>query len=420
MSFTDYIKKEKELNRLVVQPRMGYGKISDMKMGLTEVYKTGLPVVGTITLDSYTRVNKYHLACEALKNNEHLNGFPIVSHGVESTREMISSVGKGHEFALQVRHGTSLPKDIFKTIIACEIDATEGGPISYCLPYSRTPISDSIENWMESCCLFADARNANYEPHIESFAGCMLGQLCPPGLSIALVILECLFFRCYGIRSVSLSHAQCINPKQDVSAITVLKKLASELLGDIDWHVVMYSYMGLFPTSVYGSFRLITDSAKIAKSSGCERLIIKTPLESYRIPTIEENISALEAAYYSSCEIEVGMMAVDHRECELIYFEAKRIIEAVLNLDSNINSCFSAAFEKGVIDIPFCLHPENKNNARSYIDDDDYLKWLDHAEMPLSINGHEKAGKLSSKLLLKMLSRMREKYDGLFYSTEAN
>ncbi|MFN7097582.1 MAG: methylaspartate mutase, partial [Gammaproteobacteria bacterium] len=202
--FVNYIQKAKSLGKLVVQPRMGFGQMHEMESGLKAVKQTKAMTIGTITLDSYTRVNQYQKAKNALINGDTLNGFPIVTHGAQATKNMLENLLYG-DFSVQVRHGTALPKDIFQSIIDSGIDATEGGPVSYCLPYSRVPLESAIKNWRESCQLFAKTSNNNRLYHIESFAGCMLGQLCPPSLLIALGILECLFFKSNGIQSVSLS-----------------------------------------------------------------------------------------------------------------------------------------------------------------------------------------------------------------------
>lgn len=75
----------------------------------------------------------------------------------------------------------------------------------------------------------------------------MLGQLCPPSLLVALSVLEGVFFRQHGLRSVSLSYAQQTHHDQDVEALLALRTLAGEHLAGMDWHVVLYTYMGVFP-----------------------------------------------------------------------------------------------------------------------------------------------------------------------------
>ena len=125
-----------------------------------------------------------------------------------------------------MRHGTALPKDIFKAIMNSGIDSTEGGPISYCLPYSRVSLLQASNAWAECCEIFAQNQQNGIINHLESFAGCMLGQLAPPALLIALSILEGLFFKKYGLTNISLSFAQGTNSNQDIAALATLRKLA--------------------------------------------------------------------------------------------------------------------------------------------------------------------------------------------------
>ena len=124
----------------------------------------------------------------------------------------------------------------------------------------------------------------------------MMGQLCPPSLLVALSVLECMFFRQHGVRSVSLSYAQQTSRDQDTEAVLALRRLAAELLSDLDWHVVIYAYMGVYPRTAGGATRLVGDAARLAVSSGAARLIVKTVAEAHRIPSIADNVAALEAA----------------------------------------------------------------------------------------------------------------------------
>ena len=41
------------------------------------------------------------------------------------------------------------------------LDATEGGPVSYCLPYSRMPLEIATRNWARGCDLLAGLREAS-------------------------------------------------------------------------------------------------------------------------------------------------------------------------------------------------------------------------------------------------------------------
>ena len=52
------------------------------------------------------------------------------------------------------------------------------------------PLAISVDNWRQACQQLAAARGPGREPHLETFGGCMMGQLCPPAMLVALSLLE--------------------------------------------------------------------------------------------------------------------------------------------------------------------------------------------------------------------------------------
>ncbi|MGP3927211.1 methylaspartate mutase [Streptomyces sp. 8N616] len=416
-SFAMAVARARQAGELLVQPRMGFPTIAHMGSGLRAVRAARARTVGTITLDSYTRVGDHDSARRALANGADLNGFPIVAHGGAATREMIASVGL-EDFAIQVRHGSPLPLGIVEALVDAGLDATEGGPVSYCLPYSRTPLAEAIPAWARSCEVLAERVPG---AHLESFGGCMLGQLCPPGLLVALSVLEGIFFRRHGLRSISLSYAQQTDFAQDVSAIHALRRLAAEYLTGTDWHVVLYTYMGVFPQSLPGALALLRQSARLAAATGTERLIVKTPAEAHRIPTIEDNVQALEHAAAAARHGPVPPpRAGDATPCPArpddeddpeVYEEASSLVEAVLELDTDIGRALLKAFQLGYLDVPFCLHADNAQRSRSYLDERGRLRWLRVGRMPIRATPAPARQRLRADDLLGMLSHVQHTFD---------
>ncbi|GAA1946205.1 methylaspartate mutase [Streptomyces durmitorensis] len=400
--------------RLVVQPRMGFPDVPSMLTGLRAVTAADATTVGTVTLDSYTRVGDHASAREALDAGSDLNGFPIVAHGPDVTRRMIAQVGGGADFAIQIRHGSPLPLGIVQALLDAGLDATEGGPVSYCLPYSRTPLAEAVTAWADSCELLA---NQVEGAHLESFGGCMLGQLCPPGLLVAISVLEGIFFKQHGLRSVSLSYAQGTSFAQDVDAIGAMRRLAGEFLGDLQWHVVLYTYMGVFPRTPGGALSLLRDSAVLAAVTGTERMIVKTPAEAHRIPTVADNIQALQEAARAAESAAwlppdtSGAEAADPAGDNPVYAEARALVHAVLNLDTDIGAALLKAFAKGYLDVPYCLHADNAQRSRSYIAPDGTLQWLSVGSMPIAAATSTRPHQLRADDFLDMLGFVQRRYD---------
>ncbi|MCX5200088.1 methylaspartate mutase [Streptomyces sp. NBC_00237] len=406
--FGAFVRRAHDAGRLVVQPRMGMSSPERMRAGLLATRDTEATTVGTITLDSYTRVGDLESAKLAVLEDVALNGYPIVSHERATTLSVLDGI-HGPGFPVQVRHGSAAPQDIFRALTEVGLDASEGGPVSYCLPYGRVPLRESVAHWAQSCEVFATLRERGGEPHLETFGGCVLGQLCPPSLLVAVSVLEAIFFRRHGIRSISLSYAQQTDPRQDAEAVAALRSLCARFLPDTEWHVVVYAYMGLFPETEQGAYRLLGKAAELAVSSGSERIIVKTVAESRRIPTVAENVTALE--YAAKVAARTSRSPLEGTGTQT-YAEASALVNRVLELDDDLGKALLSAFAEGFLDVPYCLHPDNAGFSRSFIDADGRLGWSDIGKMPLDgIADVRPVQAITSADLLGSLSYVRRSYD---------
>lgn len=397
---------------LVVQPRMGFSDPNQMLRGLLAVTGANACTIATITLDSYTRVGDYAAVAEAMRTGMPLNGYPLVNLDPAVTRELVAAIAHTGT-PVQVRHGSGLPLDIFQAMAGSGLAVTEGGPVSYCLPYSRVPLPLAVDDWARACELLANLADQGARPHLESFGGCMLGQLCPPSLLVAISVLEGLFFRQHGLRSISLSYAQQTDRRQDLEALRAMHRLAGDLLSDMDWHIVLYAYMGVYPRTRSGALDLLGDAAELAVHGGAARLIVKTPAEAFRIPTIEENVAALEYAAAVAEEVARGEPVTERLIDSGIHNEAKTLVEAVLDLHPDVGQALCRAFATGVLDVPYCLHPDNAGRSRSYVDASGWLRWSRVGGMPLPRPAPEslRASGSASSDLLAALSYVERRYD---------
>jgi methylaspartate mutase epsilon subunit len=409
-SFGSFIARARQDGRLVVQPRMGMSNPRAMRAGLLATKRAAALTAGTITLDSYTRVGDEAGARAAVAADLDLNGYPITTYDVATTRGVLDGVTEPG-FPVQVRHGSPCPELIFGALIDAGLDATEGGPVSYCLPYSRMPLEASVRNWARSCELLAALHETGAEPHLETFGGCMLGQLCPPSLLIAMSVLEALFFRQHGLRSISLSYAQQTNHEQDVEAVHALRRLAAQWLPEADTHVVIYTYMGVYPRTPSGATRLLAESARLAVQTGAARLIVKTIAEAYWIPSIADNVEALEIADAAAAAERRTPTTVVAGDTGL-HAEASRLIEEVVDLHRDLGRALTDAFRLGYLDIPYCLHPDNAGQTRSYIDGAGRLQWSRIGAMPLhGLANPAGSAELTAAGLLASLSFVERRYD---------
>ncbi|MFB4420855.1 methylaspartate mutase [Streptomyces sp. QL37] len=401
--FTGFVDRAHAAGRLVVQPRMGFGELHRMRAGLAAVREADATTVGTVTLDSYTRCLDDGTARRALRDDPAgLNGFPLLAHGVPAVRALLQDCSSAG-FPVQIRHGTPRPLRLFRAMAEVGTDATEGGPVSYCLPYGRVPLARAVAEWSAGCELLAAQP---VPPHMETFGGCMLGQLCPPSLLVALAVLEAMFFQEHGLRGISLSYAQQIHQGQDLEALAALRRLAGERLSTTH-HIVLYTFMGVFPRTEDGSRRLLAESARLAVLGGAERLVVKTQAEAHRIPTVEENVAALEYAA-SVAATTAGSADGPRATSSGLYEEARTLVHAALETGRTIGDCLVRAFARGVLDVPYCLHPDNANRARATIDARSMLGWSRAGGMPVTSGG---AAPVTARHLTELLTFNRRRFD---------
>ncbi|MET7421150.1 amino acid--tRNA ligase-related protein [Dactylosporangium sp. NPDC005555] len=412
-SFGEVVAAHRARGDLVVQPRMGFADPDRMRQGLLATRGARAATVGTITLDSYTRVGDHDAVARALAAGADLNGYPLVDADAAGTARMLADA-LAPAFPVQVRHGSADPRRIVRTLLARGLHATEGGPVSYCLPYSRLPLVTAVEHWRQTCETLAAAREHGSEPHLETFGGCMMGQLCPPALLVALSVLEGMFFRQHGLRCISFSYAQQTHAGQDEEAVAALRRLIRRYVPDARTHVVVYTYMGVYPRTPAGALGLLAESARLAVRTGASRLIVKTEAEAHRIPTIAENVAALEHAAAASRSADPGGPVEDTG----IHAQAQALIEAVLTLDDDLGRALTVAFARGHLDVPYCLHPDNAGRARGYLDRDGRLQWQRIGAMPLGDLVTVPATEpMTSSGLLDALQYVQRTFDDRFDTT---
>ncbi|MFD3761240.1 hypothetical protein [Streptomyces sp. NPDC058622] len=111
--------------------------------------------------------------------------------------------------------------------------------------------------------------------------------------------------------------------------------------------------LGAFPQTPEGALDLLRDSTVLARVTGTERLIVKTPAEAHRIPTIADNVQALEEAARAAETALDGSAPVQATDIttadatEAMYAEARSLVDAVLELDTDPGRALLQAFNRG-------------------------------------------------------------------------
>lgn len=363
--------RERQLQPLL-QPRSGVAQLAE-QITLLMRFKSAGVNVQSFQVDSLTRNGDYQGAEEELKysltsKSSTLNGLPIINYGVHGLRRLIKSVNA----PMQIRHSAYDPRLLAEISYAGGATSFEGGCIGYNLPYFKDyPVDKSIATWK-----YVDRLTGLYYEKFgitidREFFGVLTGTLIPPSLAIVTNIIEAILALKQGVKSISLGYAEQGNRIQDIAAMRVLAQMTAEIIANLGYKniqisTVFHQYMAAFPQNEQRAKELIYNSAITGALANATRLILKTPVEAYKIPTLADNLLAislgqggLKAA--STITIDEKLVA---QECYWIRREVQAIFEGIIQCDiHNFAHSVVMGIQKGLLDIPFAPSLYNKGNV---------------------------------------------------------
>ncbi|HEX6039913.1 methylaspartate mutase subunit E [Longimicrobium sp.] len=376
---------------MLVQPRSGV-PLADHQLRLFQAFRAGGAGVLSYQVDSLTRNNDYPGADEALRESRAtgtptLNGFPVINHGVPTLRRMAQVVG----VPLQVRHSTRDPRLLAEVAYAGGATGFEGGAICYNLPYYKTYApEDSIRAWQ-----YVDRLTGLYHERFgivldREFFGVLTATLVPPSLAIATGILEAILAVQQGVRSVSLGYAEVGHRVQDVAAIRTLTRMARRTLANLGYgrvqvNAVFNQYMAAFPADPARAEELIYQSGVTAGLSGAARVLVKTPVEAIRIPTLEDNLHGLSLVMRGIAAARDLVMdeAAVRAECEVIEREVQALLDGVIVCGGgSVAAGIPEAFRRGWLDIPFSPSLYNRGEVATARDEEGAVRFLSPGRLP--------------------------------------
>lgn len=376
---------------LIVQPRSGVPLVPQQINIFKALREAGAHVL-SYQVDSLTRNNNYVGADEAIRESRAasiatVNGFPVVNHGVDALRRIITEVAT----PLQVRHSTRDPRLLAEISYAGGVTAFEGGAICYNIPYYKDyPLDQSILTWQ-----YVDRLTGLYYERFgikldREFFGTLTATLIPPCLAIAVNIIETLLAVQQGVKCVSLGYAEQGHRTQDIAAIQTMGEMAAETLGnlgykDIQINTVFHQYMAAFPTSPRRAEELIYNSAVTAALSGATRIITKTPYEAVRIPTLADNLHGLSLVLRGVDDAARATFDAEAvaAESDIIRREVRSLLDGVIMCGGgDIATGVVAAFRRGLLDIPFAPSLHSRGEALTARDGAGAVRFLACGSLP--------------------------------------
>ena len=379
-------------NQMLVQPRSGVALLGEQIRLFKNFKRAGVKVL-SYQVDSLTRNNNYVGAEEAIRESRvmgtsTINGFPVINHGVSGLRKIAQQI----HLPLQTRHSTRDPRLLAEISYAGGVTSFEGGAICYNIPYYKDyPLAESIRNWQ-----YVDYLTGLYHKQFgvvldREFFGTLTATLIPPCIAIVTNILETVLAVRQGVKCISLGYAEQGHRSQDIAAIRMMGQMTGEIIGnmgykDVQLNTVFHQYMAAFPPCQNRADELIRNSAVTAARSGATRMIGKTPVEAFRIPTVTDNIMGIELinsgiATAGDCYVDEARVA---KECAVIRREVESIFESiVLCGHGDVAQGVVTGFEKGFIDIPFSPSVHNRGEVMTTRDVEGAVRFLSFGHLQL-------------------------------------
>ena len=388
------VAKAKESGICLTQPRGGFPLLESM-IHLHRILETegDKDILLPVTTDSYTRSERFSDVQQALETSEKenrrfLNGFPVVNHGVKNCRKLQQS----SRSPLYGLGGNPLPCLTAEISFASGITGFIGSGVCTPVGYSKyVTIEQGIKNYQ-----YVDRLVSFYHengiPLYREATGFLTWILVPPGIEIALNVIDALLAAEQGIKYYGLGHSAQLNLLQDAASVLVLREMAKEYLvkfGHPDVHLftTLLSYGGSFPENIAMAYGVISMVAAAAGLADVQGVSVKTVDECKSIPTAENNALGVKATrqvlnitgknrYPRTPELAF--------EIEFLKREVRAILDRVFELgDGELAVGTVLAFEHGILDCPWSPNLCVKGKLMGARDHAGMLRYLSVGNVPV-------------------------------------
>jgi len=389
----EVVQAEKE-GRTLVQPRGGVALVEDHIALLLYLQDQGGADLLPTTTDTYTRNLKFRESQRGIEESRRagrsmLNGCPIVNHGLKAVRQISESVRR----PIIVLSGTAFPQITAEVGFAGGLTAFLGAGISYTAAYTKDlPFEQGIKNYQYVDRLTSFYHERGIRLHREQ-PGFLTGTLIPPGIGIAVAVLEMLMAAGQGVKHYSMGLCQSLNLFQDVAALRALKEVGEDYLrrfgyDDVFFSTASHQWMQAFPPDEPRAYAVIVLGGVIAALSGATQIITKSTHEAEGIPTKEANAEGVKAT-----RMAIQLMRSNRfpeskpliEEKKIITQEARSILDKALEMGEGDPVLASLrSLQAGVLDIPWAPNQHVAGKVIPVRDASGAVRYLEHANLPLS------------------------------------
>jgi methylaspartate mutase epsilon subunit len=313
----------------------------------------------------------------------------LINHGIGAARRISESVRR----PIIVLSGTAFPQLAAETGFAGGLTAFLGAPLSYTAAYTKDlPFEQGIKNYQYVDRLTSYYQDRGIRLHREQ-PGFLTGTLIPPGIGIAVAVLEMLMAAGQGVRHYSMGLCQSLNLIQDVAALWALKEAGRDYLNrfgldDFFFSIASHQWMQSFPEDEPRAYAVIILGGIIAALAGATQVITKTTHEAEGIPTKEANAEGVKATRMAiqlmrSNRLPESREVLDEKK--MLLQEARCMIDKALEMgegDPVVGSLRS--LQAGVLDIPWAPNRHVAGKVIPARDGAGAIRYLEPAGLPFN------------------------------------
>ena len=379
--------------RTLVQPRAGVANLVGQRNLCQALEDAGADIL-PFTVDSMTRTLRFEHASRATLDSTPtrslLNGYPIVHHGVQTTREVVLE----RERPVHLRGNSTDLRLVAEIGFAAGMSGFVSGPVYSTVQYSKdTPLAESISNWQYCYRLMGRYTEAGI-PIVDDALGLTQSATCSvPALMHAGVVLEALIMAGQGVKHINAYAISQGTLAQDIAALFAVEQLTNEYLArlgfdDVSVYMTSNHWAAAFPPDEAAAFGLISTNTMVAAMARASLLYVKSIEEGFGVPTAEGNAASVRATRYvlhllAGQDFGVGSDDVEF-ERELNVLQARAILDAALDLgDGDPVQATIRAFEAGVLDEPAAPSRVAHGDILVVRDDGGAVRFLDYGNVPI-------------------------------------
>jgi len=379
--------------KLRIQPRGGRSNTVLQYELMDALEKAGANIL-PITIDSNTRLQKFEKAKELYEvskvtGSETLNGYPLLAVDLDEARDMLSKFST----PLSLRHGSPVAEVLVARALLLGIDEIEGGPLTYLLPYSRTTkLKDAFKSWQEVDKMCSQSVSGLGNPVLRESFGVLTAVLVHPYIALLVSFLEAIFAGRSGIKHFMIGLQATGNLEQDKVQFEVAKKiteiLKKDLLHGVEIYYAYHHWMGPFPKNELSANEMIDICNLSAFLNKVDKVVVKTAVEAYGIPTNKANVNAvrrtslildkLGSKNFYTFEMKLAS------EIELLQAEVLLGIQRIIYENNDLSLSMEQAIELGWIDLMFSPHSKVKKLIRVCRDNQGWLRFFDSGKLGLT------------------------------------